>query len=763
MAKMKLDLDQVKKFMIERGERVGLGLAVGIMALFLLMGIWTALASTSPDKAILKEKDALAALISRGGDGAAAPPPVSPPQWAPQLTPGRLKNDPYFLAAKTSDNKRRNPNILPVGRYEQDRLKDVQIDVVRGDFLLLQMDYERQKVRKFMTKGGKGPGGAGPIQPQGPEQMPFKQGLGKAGGRGTDSMVHKVMAQRVVVLSTVFPYSQQLEYYRRALRKETVNELFDAKEPLAPRFLGLNVIRSEVQPDGKFSPWQTLYTADANGKAVLDDKASQTKKLFVEGVYDTTVPDQVGYYIIPGLVTPVPRLADNASKVPFGHYPLLQLGDIKTTPQEVAMADNPAKKNPKDFQVKGPGPVFPNPKTKLKMPGGKGVPEKTVSTPQTDWVGLDDLAGAEKKIMRLRFNDKLAFFSPSGLPPSRKDQANLLDPRGPKLPPVKDPKKKEKDANDDDDDDDEFGPPGGREMKLPKVVGQGKEAKLNVPDWCLVRFFDADVEPGKTYVYGVQVRVLNPNFQKQDVVAFEKLAEVKELQSAWLVVPRVVNIPLEWDYYAVDQYALDPEARKQPARGADGPKSPQALKFAANRQEWVAVQIHKWLEKFEHKQRLTYPPEEGDWVVLERALLRRGEPIARKEVEVELPEWVDVQSKFELVGGGQRSTSKKVSKDAISMDFSPPSGEPPVVVDFSGGAKVYYTFPGRSYVVDDSAVELLVLSPDGKLQLRNSGEDSGTETTRGKDRDRQYEHWQHRLQSLNPEWRSATTTSGEKR
>ena len=60
--------------------------------------------------------------------------------------------------------------------------------------------------------------------------------------------------------------------------------------------------------------------------------------------------------------------------------------------------------------------------------------------------------------------------------------------------------------------------------------------ELLVPDHCLVRFIDADekLKPGMTYQYRLQIRVVNPNYNRpKEDLAYPSLAEDKELTSAW--------------------------------------------------------------------------------------------------------------------------------------------------------------------------------------------------------------------------------------
>src|SRR5207247_6478811 len=59
------------------------------------------------------------------------------------------------------------------------------------------------------------------------------------------------------------------------------------------------------------------------------------------------------------------------------------------------------------------------------------------------------------------------------------------------------------------------------------AAAPGKPAGVLFPDYCLIRFCDVTVEPGKTYEFQVQMRLANPNYQKPELTDYPELAQVK--------------------------------------------------------------------------------------------------------------------------------------------------------------------------------------------------------------------------------------------
>jgi hypothetical protein len=88
---------------------------------------------------------------------------------------------------------------------------------------------------------------------------------------------------------------------------------------------------------------------------------------------------------------------------------------------------------------------------------------------------------------------------------------------------------------------------------------------------------------------------------------------------------------------------------------------------------------------------------------------------------------------------------------------------PPLLVDFTGGKRQYNPAPGAggSGIVDSSAMDLLILMPDGRLVVRNSRADVDAVidngTPDGTTRQARVEHWRKR----NREVQTGGGTPGE--
>src|SRR5271165_7008932 len=95
---------------------------------------------------------------------------------------------------------------------------------------------------------------------------------------------------RMVVVNATFPYREQLEVCRKALRMASVKALFDAQAD--PEFLGLVVYRWEVLPDGKTTEPKALYDYDpAKDRNVV--LMPETELLLTRAVYDDVSKAQV--------------------------------------------------------------------------------------------------------------------------------------------------------------------------------------------------------------------------------------------------------------------------------------------------------------------------------------------------------------------------------------------------------------------------------------------------------------------------------------
>jgi hypothetical protein len=235
-----------------------------------------------------------------------------------------------------------------------------------------------------------------------------------------------------------------------------------------------------------------------------------------------------------------------------------------------------------------------------------------------------------------------------------------------------------------------------------------------MPEHVLVRFLDLTVRPGHAYEYRIRVKMANPNYGKKGEVAFSKLAKEKELVAPeWSGTEgKPVRVPDSQFFYAVDE---KPSGRDWPELIGDTYRQP------ANK-ERAAIQVHRWLP--------TLPGDKdqpvGNWVLLERALVHRGETIGRGE-NVEVPVWSMAQE-ADVLAAPLRGVR---SQQRVPIDFRIHPRDavtPAVLVDIDGGQIDSQKVKDRQLPSDRAPVQLLVLAPDGKLIARNSHDDMQDET-----------------------------------
>jgi hypothetical protein len=111
--------------------------------------------------------------------------------------------------------------------------------------------------------------------------------------------------------------------------------------------------------------------------------------------------------------------------------------------------------------------------------------------------------------------------------------------------------------------------------------------------------------------------------------------------------------------------------------------------------------------------------EIGEWLVAERVPVARGEYLGRHQY-VQVPVWKPEHEAFVLMSIDPRSRDPRYTY--VPADFSQPDGTDLVLVDFDGG-EAKYDRPGKSAVSDKAAMEVLVMSPDGRLLVHDSAAD----------------------------------------
>jgi hypothetical protein len=163
----------------------------------------------------------------------------------------------------------------------------------------------------------------------------------------------------------------------------------------------------------------------------------------------------------------------------------------------------------------------------------------------------------------------------------------------------------------------------------------------------------------------------------------------------------------------------------------------------------VAVQVHRWLDSVlvDPKNKESLVPV-GDWSILERSLAHRGEYVGRVQ-EAAVPIWDPAKEGYAFAKHPDDEVRKENNRMArlehqgVPVDYAtdPLTPEPdrvpgPIVVDFEGGKHAVALGDGAKPIVEDAPVEMLVLSPDGRLLVHNNKID-----TADPERQARYEKW----------------------
>ncbi len=491
----------------------------------------------------------------------------------------------------------------------------------------------------------------------------------------------KAYPLRVAEIVASFPYKDQVREFREKLRlpsdeavltETSLEEDKDGRKQNAFRFLGVTIQRRQLDAAGK-------PVGDKDGWAPLDLDGTYKPLVILDGKRFEEEDARLQPVIFPGLVMKKLVTLGSRRTPPLDEYPKIEekLPALKATldaleKQPDAVIARPALTNDPGniFEDQGGGP--PN------GPNGMGP-------------GLPPGPGGS--------------IPPGGSTPPRLAPPGGSFPPGGSIPPGG-----------------SFRPPYG-----PGGLKPGQE--LAVPDACLIRLFDVTVEPGKTYEYRMQVRMANPNYHRTES-ASQTYADATELPTdSWYVLPQKLRVPNDLHYYAVDQKALDAKEPK-PAAEPGKEKEPK-LPSPPLQPNQTALQIHRWVDYLHPKNRIDLPV--GDWVIAERAVVGRGEPIGPQRVEV--PYWRTTQDRFTLATDVPPPKPGYPPRLPPSVDVPfVPEGEAPVVVDFRGGDVTYQrTHPktddsaapaDRPPAIQDKApLEVLLLTPDGKLLAHDSAND----------------------------------------
>ncbi|MCI0704158.1 MAG: hypothetical protein L0241_24130 [Planctomycetia bacterium] len=288
----------------------------------------------------------------------------------------------------------------------------------------------------------------------------------------------------------------------------------------------------------------------------------------------------------------------------------------------------------------------------------------------------------------------------------------------------------------------------------------------------LLRFVDCDVKPGRTYQYRVRLRMLNPNYGQDKLVANPEHAKdkYKVLYSPWTQLDQSIAVPAESFLFSYDvktyRDQVDTAYPLYSNKTVDPPiiatDETKALnKLLQVKENQAIVQLATWMSEVRLSDSSIKREPVGAWVVAEMPV-GRGDYIGRKQF-VKLPIWSSERQQYVLreVGDKIIRGSKEVAQPkGWLVDFSSKS----VLVDFEGGrvrTKVKVTFDkdkgtlnaSDNTVVEDTATEMLIVRPDGKLLVRNSMAD---ETNN--DRKEVSKFWSDWLKLVEENQKKAATT-----
>ncbi len=769
MAKPKLDIQQL---MLDKGEKIILFAGLGVMGLLLLLGIMVI--ADAPDAAAEAQKQIqLAQQKEAAMFSGAVTEDIKLPPWAERrglAEPVRLKDHlvsiPYFDPIASFDNKRMNPEVLTVIEMQADAIRaklraydylpptekggkgQIGVLIARKD----QKDNNKKAQdawKNFRSKQGSrpksgqgggpgnlvgpggpggpgglplgpggpgdlggsggpggfpmgpgGPGGPGgfPMGPGGPGRLggggmmpPGGQGYPGMDGPGYGGMGFDLTARRMEVqyidedkelsadqipAETIFPVRMVVVNatlpYRAQLDAFHKALRIPKEQGLGndyPQYLGFRVQRKVLTLDGKvFSDWKPL-----------DYKRSYADVIHIRKIEDAP-DDNLAYAITPingygqELVLPLPALIDTS------YPPITRLPKLKE------MIDRQAE------LAKGAQPQVNSFANRRRS---EGIFQPTYSSGQANQPGA-------------------GLMNPGGFPMGSGGPG--AGP-GMQLPGVRPPA-------------------GGFRDDGPGFPGSGGPNQMQSnfvdPDYALVRFIDTDVQPGRKYMYRIQMVMQNPNWNRGDkndpinsMVSIPEDANIKELVSPWS------EVMTEQDAVAFDEeqfiYALD--------------RAPERLK---DKLEEAWVQIHRWYEQIPLSERIKEPV--GDWVIGE-VKAQRGQPLGGKKY-VELPLWSSEFNMFLIripsKDAPVRGRPAKITPEGVEIDLFLPY----LVADLDGGKRSFKTSK-NSNAVDESATEILLFSPrDGTLRVLNSAIDR--EKPEREARERQWKAWIAKVKENRP-------------
>jgi hypothetical protein len=493
------------------------------------------------------------------------------------------------------------------------------------------------------------------------------------GNSGSELLARQLRPARMVIIAGSFPYKKQLLEFQNKLHLKTVQEVFDdtvemvnketdKKEKMdAFRFLGVQVERREVDVSGN-------PVAGEAGKWVSLPLA-ESYKIWLLNSGPPPESDDPKYDPVkcPGLR--MPRLREFHAERSQDQMSMGGRPGMPGMPAPPPGASAPGREMPREEAPKAGESKYPDVAGKLKFI------QDTLA--KLEGQNVSKLA----TLPRTRAYDSFSPFDADTFSPATTDAS------------ANKPKKSDK-----------------------AKKGEKDEEEDVIPEHVLVRLVDVNVEAGKSYRYRFKVRMTNPNYGKEDV-ASAAYKKDEFLESREWELPQTVTMPPETVYYAVDEKKISPE-EKYTAKDKDNPLYDMwsTRNDPPSRDHYVVFQLHRWLEKTSIGGAESFI---GDWAIADRVFVARGEFVGRT-VKVDLPVWKFAQDSYVLPAEDQKRKRGGRVRSGVEVSFGQSNAEnETILLDFEGG-----TVREGKQLSDNSSVEVLMLSPDGKLLARNSDKDA---------------------------------------
>ncbi|HEY7326103.1 MAG TPA: hypothetical protein VH592_00580 [Gemmataceae bacterium] len=721
---MSLKQFDYKRFLLEKGERVGLGVAVTVMGLMLVFSLFMpskGFFSGSPvtrAKELTRDTEQLENAL-RAGQPSEGDLPDNREGKLIAFDNSYLRSDhyatqPWFEPIMKYNKARRPPKIynmeeavaavaaVPVDTYL------FRFDRNPPTIAILESEYGSKTSSpggtgafnpfQLLAKGNKGTPGSSreggfvkspflqtPQMRQLPSNNPnlnrMRSLLGDAENaeyylrwisvedwRPQQRTARQPVPLRMAIIAGSFPYKKQLQEHKTKLRLRSVDEVLGdtigegTDRKAAFDFLGVEVQRMETDADGKsLTDWENLPLREAY-------------QVWLNNTYLPFEPEDSKYDLVKpndgkGLVMPLLR-EFHAGESDTPGLPFLQ-GLM--------------------MQFRGG-----------QVPGQSSNLRAQMDTPSYQpKTRYPDVAADLPKIRETL--NQLKDLEPKQIAAPRFVQPEFLDPFNPTAAAS-----------------------ASNTTSMTVMASSSNNEQEVVPEYVLARVVDVTIQPGKYYRYRFKVKMVNPNYQRSDA-ASPAYKEKLSLESAeWYELQQIVKVPDEMFYYVVDE-AQSMTRREQNALPRDSAqyRAYHSLNTYSSSDQ-VVFQFHRWVESTLPNRQETDPIAVGEWAVAERVFVARGEYVGRK-VNVDLPIWQYVQNKFILPAENWRP-SRRTGKvnTGIEVDFGQdPLENNTILVDFEGGhVSASSPLGDNKTVFDDCAIEVLMLSGDGKLLARTSAKDT---------------------------------------